>query len=195
MRVTSKVNSGLRPWLWHDARRVEAAILRHGALFLFVLYMDPHWDYLPPAPFNAMFTDDPVPPPRNIWNLGAARVPEAARRRTLAAYDGEIRYTDGCFSNLLATIDASPRSRNSLVVFCADHGEAFWERRFPTILVTCRSHGVDPVTELVGRLARGDGLGARFVVEEQVDLPWTLRRDGRSALVHSIHYLRLRKTG
>jgi L-aspartate oxidase len=28
-------------------------------------------------------------------------------------------------------------------------GEAFWERRFPTILVTCRSHGVDPVTELI----------------------------------------------
>src|SRR3954467_4848170 len=28
-------------------------------------------------------------------------------------------------------------------------GEAFWERRFPTILATCRSHGVDPVTELI----------------------------------------------
>ena len=28
-------------------------------------------------------------------------------------------------------------------------GAAFWERRFPTILVTCRSHGVDPVTELI----------------------------------------------
>jgi L-aspartate oxidase len=26
---------------------------------------------------------------------------------------------------------------------------AFWERRFPTILVTCRRHGVDPVTELI----------------------------------------------
>jgi L-aspartate oxidase len=26
-------------------------------------------------------------------------------------------------------------------------GEAFWERRFPTILATCRRHGVDPVTE------------------------------------------------
>lgn len=25
----------------------------------------------------------------------------------------------------------------------------FWERRFPTILATCRSHGVDPVTELI----------------------------------------------
>jgi L-aspartate oxidase len=28
-------------------------------------------------------------------------------------------------------------------------GEAFWERRFPTILATARSHGVDPVTELI----------------------------------------------
>jgi L-aspartate oxidase len=26
-------------------------------------------------------------------------------------------------------------------------GGAFWERRFPTILATCRRHGVDPVTE------------------------------------------------
>jgi L-aspartate oxidase len=28
-------------------------------------------------------------------------------------------------------------------------GAAFWERRFPTILATCRQHGVDPVTELI----------------------------------------------
>src|SRR6478609_1160137 len=28
-------------------------------------------------------------------------------------------------------------------------GAAFWERRFPTILVTCRSYGVDPVTALI----------------------------------------------
>jgi L-aspartate oxidase len=28
-------------------------------------------------------------------------------------------------------------------------GSEFWERRFPTILTTCRSHGVDPVNELV----------------------------------------------
>jgi L-aspartate oxidase len=28
-------------------------------------------------------------------------------------------------------------------------GAAFWERRFPTILATCRSHGVDPVTQLI----------------------------------------------
>jgi L-aspartate oxidase len=28
-------------------------------------------------------------------------------------------------------------------------GEAKWQRRFPTILAVCRSHGVDPVTDLV----------------------------------------------
>jgi L-aspartate oxidase len=28
-------------------------------------------------------------------------------------------------------------------------GAAFWEKRFPTILATCREHGVDPVTELI----------------------------------------------
>jgi L-aspartate oxidase len=28
-------------------------------------------------------------------------------------------------------------------------GQAFWEKRFPTILATCRRHGVDPVTELI----------------------------------------------
>src|SRR4051812_31055612 len=28
-------------------------------------------------------------------------------------------------------------------------GEVFWEKRFPTILATCREHGVDPVTELI----------------------------------------------
>ncbi|CUR54444.1 L-aspartate oxidase (Quinolinate synthetase B) [metagenome] len=28
-------------------------------------------------------------------------------------------------------------------------GAEFWERRFPTILATCRSYGVDPVTDLI----------------------------------------------
>ncbi|MEP9384993.1 L-aspartate oxidase [Nocardioides sp. KR10-350] len=28
-------------------------------------------------------------------------------------------------------------------------GRAFWERRFPTILASCRAHGIDPVTDLI----------------------------------------------
>ena len=99
-------------------------------LFMFVLYMDPHWDYLPPAPYDTLFTDDPIPPPRGIWKLGEGKVADNVRNRTIAAYDGEIRYTDTCISNLLCGIESSPRGSNTLIAVCADHGEAFWERGF-----------------------------------------------------------------
>jgi arylsulfatase A-like enzyme len=97
-------------------------------LFLFLLYMDPHWDYVPPPPYDGLFTSDPRPLPRAVWALGKAGAPENVRTRTVAAYDGEIRYTDHCISNLVASIMSSPRSDNTLIAVCADHGEAFWER-------------------------------------------------------------------
>ena len=148
---------------WIDKRRDP-----EKPLFLFVLYIDVHWDYLPPPPFNRMFAPDPVPPPRDIWNLGRKSVPEAARKRSVAAYDGEIRYTDGCISNLLATIDASPRGKDTVVVFCSDHGESFWERGVA-------SHGNALHEEelrvpLVIRPAPGDAPAPGRVVPEQVGL-------------------------
>lgn len=97
-------------------------------LFLFLFYMDPHWDYLPPPPYNRMFTDDPVPPLRNIHTLGRTFVPPAARERIRAAYAGEIRYTDDCVARLLATLSTTPRADATAVALCADHGESFWER-------------------------------------------------------------------
>ncbi|MGB0098938.1 MAG: L-aspartate oxidase [Nocardioides sp.] len=42
-----------------------------------------------------------------------------------------------------ATSDPARRAANEASV------ARFWERRFPTILATCRRHGVDPVTELI----------------------------------------------
>lgn len=149
---------------WIDTRRDP-----EKPLFLFALYIDVHWDYLPPPPFNRMFAPDPVPAPRDIWNMGRKSVPEAARKRAVAAYDGEIRYTDGCVSNLLAAIDASPRGKDAVVVFCSDHGESFWERGVA-------SHGNALFDEelrvpLIIRPARGTGAPApRRTVPEQVGL-------------------------
>ena len=61
-------------------------------------------------------------------------------------------------------------------------GAEKWERRFPTILATCRSHGVDPVTELIPvgarlplRLRRRRHRPARPVLG---DRPVRLRRGG-----------------
>lgn len=52
-------------------------------------------------------------------------------------------------------------------------GAAFWEKRFPTILATTRSHGVDPVTELIPvapacHYASG---GVRTDLDGRTDLP------------------------
>ncbi|UMG94722.1 FAD-binding protein [Nocardioides sp. TF02-7] len=52
-------------------------------------------------------------------------------------------------------------------------GAAFWERRFPTILATARSHGIDPVTRLIPvapacHYASG---GVRTDLDGRTDLP------------------------
>ena len=96
-------------------------------LFLFLFYMDPHYDYLPPPPFDRLFTDDPVPPPRGIDSLGTSFVPPAARDRIRAAYAGEIRYTDTCIGTFLDALQTTSRGADTAIVLCADHGEAFWE--------------------------------------------------------------------
>ncbi len=56
-----------------------------------------------------------------------------------------------------------------------------------------RFGGTDPAAALVAILTSGDGLAARYTIEDQADLPWTLRRDARSAATYCIHYVRARK--
>lgn len=97
-------------------------------LFLFLFYMDPHWDFHPPPPYDEKFSDSPVPPPAGIWMAPASKVDGAMRRRVVDAYDGEIAAFDHAVSNLVAAVSATPRWRDTLLVVAGDHGEAFWER-------------------------------------------------------------------
>ncbi|MBA3391524.1 MAG: methyltransferase domain-containing protein [Deltaproteobacteria bacterium] len=57
-----------------------------------------------------------------------------------------------------------------------------------------RLGGADPAGEVRRILREGDGLGARYHIEDEAELPWTLRRDARSAVAYCIHYVRARKT-
>lgn len=57
-----------------------------------------------------------------------------------------------------------------------------------------RFGGADPAAALRRRLVDGEALEARYVVEDEAELPWTLRRDARSAVVYSVHWLRARKS-
>jgi arylsulfatase A-like enzyme len=97
-------------------------------LFLFVLYMDPHWDYIPRHPHDAAFgVEGYASPP--ITALNGKGVAPAEGDRIVRAYDAEIRGTDDAFAGLLRAIGESPSAGRTAVVLCADHGESFWDRR------------------------------------------------------------------
>ncbi len=127
-------------------------------LFLFLFYMDPHWDFWPPPPYDMKFAAPGGGPIRNAWALPAAKATPDIRRRTVDAYDGEIAYCDFAVSNLLAAVAATPRGNDTLVVIAGDHGESFWERGFS-------GHGNDLhdgelKVPLILRVPKGCGLKA-----------------------------------
>jgi len=55
-----------------------------------------------------------------------------------------------------------------------------------------RIGGDNPAKGLVTLLRSGD-LGNRYEIEDEAELPWTLRRDARSAVAYQTHYVRARK--
>ncbi|HXU72391.1 MAG TPA: methyltransferase domain-containing protein [Polyangia bacterium] len=57
-----------------------------------------------------------------------------------------------------------------------------------------RFGGADPADHLRRRLSDGDELEARYTIEDEAELPWSLRRDARSAVVYRVHWLRARKS-
>jgi arylsulfatase A-like enzyme len=99
--------------------------------FLYVFYMDPHYDYLPPAPFDTMFDPNYR---GDIDGRGIAQEPRHSRRpsdRDLqhlhALYDGEIRYTDTYVAKLLQALAQEGLLENTFVVLFGDHGDEFYE--------------------------------------------------------------------
>jgi uncharacterized protein YbaR (Trm112 family)/SAM-dependent methyltransferase len=56
-----------------------------------------------------------------------------------------------------------------------------------------RPGGPHPERWLRALLEAGTGLRARYEIEDEAELPWTLRRDARSTVSYTVHYLRARK--
>lgn len=56
-----------------------------------------------------------------------------------------------------------------------------------------RFGGADPAAALRQRLVDGAELEARYTVEDEAELPWTLRRDDRCSVVYRVQWLRARK--
>ncbi len=105
--------------------------------FAYVHYLDPHWPYDPPAPYDQLF---PKPTGTSIdfgtlnWKHlerqieDGRMIPNADDLAALQAlYDGEIRYNDQAIGSLLDALREHDLLKSTLIVLTADHGEEFWE--------------------------------------------------------------------
>jgi uncharacterized protein YbaR (Trm112 family) len=126
-----------------------------------------------------------------------------AERRLLVCGDAlDPPLVPGVFGRVVAlnVLDsvASPRQLLSVVDgLCRPGGEILLASPYAWMSSVMADHerigGADPAADLAAMLRDGTGLGARYRIEDEAELPWTLRRDARTAVSYSIHYLRARK--
>lgn len=118
--------------------------LKDQRFFLWLHYVDPHYQYSPPPPFDRMFVGDRFYKPRRILKKNpednnyydglAARIWQMDEKQErdyyIAQYDAEIRFLDWHLARLFRTLDRLKLWENSIVVLTADHGESLGENHY-----------------------------------------------------------------
>ncbi len=106
--------------------------------FLWVHYDDPHGPYAPPPPYNTMSVERSTLGKRTLrvgvrvgeippyQQLGDHRDPEYY----ISQYDGEIRFFDLAFGDLMKKIRELGLFDNSMLIFTSDHGEGMGEHKY-----------------------------------------------------------------
>jgi SAM-dependent methyltransferase/uncharacterized protein YbaR (Trm112 family) len=127
----------------------------------------------------------------------------ARQRRQLVCGDAlDPPLIQGMFDRVVAlnVLDSVRQPRQLLSVvdgLCAPGGELIVSSPYSWQSTVMEDHerigGADPAIDIAAILRGGDGLGARYRIEDEADVPWTLRRDARSTVSYRVHYLRARK--
>ena len=104
---------------------------RKRPLFFFAYLWDPHYDYIPPPPFDTMFVDseaEQISVSRyESSNIVDAGISDAELRYVESQYDGEIRFTDEYLGRFFDLLRNQGLWEDSLIVITADHGEEFFD--------------------------------------------------------------------
>jgi arylsulfatase A-like enzyme len=118
-----------------DRNRMPAAsdlFVAGRPTFAFVHLLPPHVPYTPPPPFRGSLTagykdivGDPTEDLSSTWHGKKPSATEIAYMR--ARYDENVRYADHLVGRLLDTIRGAGQYDDTMIVFLADHGEAFYE--------------------------------------------------------------------
>ncbi|HHN73748.1 MAG TPA: hypothetical protein ENK10_00820 [Acidobacteria bacterium] len=115
------------------ARALIAELEPRRPWFLFVLAIDPHAPYTPPAPFDRIY--NPLLAGSKLGKMSAVldfdqRLKEGENPSPLAMrtlYEGEVSFVDREFGRLLGKLRESGELDHTLVVLTAAHGEEFAE--------------------------------------------------------------------
>ena len=109
---------------------------KNKPFFAFLLYMDVHGPYKPPAPYDTFFksTENRQMNDKEAASLRYLSVGRTKDKNNLNyyidQYDGGIRYTDHHIGQLIDDLEADNILKNTFMVITADHGEAFFDHGF-----------------------------------------------------------------
>jgi len=99
--------------------------------FLFLHYWDVHYDYLAPEPYRTMFDTEyagTVDARDFIHNESInAHMPARDVEHLLALYDGEIRWVDDHLAQVVARLESSAQTDETVLIITSDHGDEFFE--------------------------------------------------------------------
>ena len=103
--------------------------------FLWNHYMDTHGPYEPPGEYATLYSDDGGKG-KDVQSLyqraidDPDSITEEERQLLIDLYDGEIRYNDMRIGEFLDELRERDLLENSLLIFTADHGDAFYEHGY-----------------------------------------------------------------
>ncbi|HMC60325.1 MAG TPA: sulfatase, partial [Candidatus Solibacter sp.] len=139
--------------------------------FGFLNYMDAHFPYIPPPPYDRIFpgkvstiSQDDLESAQHSISAGAP-VPAFYKPYCLSQYDGGIAYVDAQIGQIVAGLKRRNLYDNTMIVVTSDHGEAFGERHRV-------QHGNSPYQNLlhVALLIKYPGAARRGVAPDAVSL-------------------------
>lgn len=112
--------------------------------FLWASFTKPHPPYDPPRPWDTMYDPRAIPPPTGACELLADRDPmyrtwpvaygwnqlsPEAIQNSRAHYYGLVSFQDYQIGRIIGYLDSAGRLDNTIVVYCADHGDLLGDFR------------------------------------------------------------------
>ena len=104
--------------------------------FAFLNYMDAHFPYIPPYPFDHAFpgkrasvTERELEAIQERVNRRGDALPPAYTEYAVSQYDGGIAYIDSQIGRVVGWLKAQKLYDDTMIVVTGDHGEAFGEKR------------------------------------------------------------------